>query len=539
MKSGRKANKAAAVSQSAIVGPGVIWFPAWLLLMGCAVGPDYHGPPPEEYTPPAKFKNASSSGRSSSSGKDYYGSWKMAEPADTKSRSEWWKVFGDAGLDRCISETLAGNQDLRVAAARIVEAHAMDRIAAADFYPNIIFEGSAVRQRTSNTEPIQRAKLVGPSPFGGSGGSGTGSGTGGTGGGSSGGQTVLATQPLTNTFNLFRTPFDLNWELDLFGRVRRTYQASRAQTQSVEADFQNMTLSISANAAINYFSLRALDAELDVLDRTIKTRREGLRISQERLQAGLTSELDVVRAQADLASNEADALALQRTRGEVENAIATLLGKPASLVRFPKSPLSESAVPPRVPAGIPGELLERRPDIASAERLLAAANARIGVAKAAFFPVVRLTGAAGFESADLSSLFSWESRIWQIGPSVTLPIFEGGRNAANLEASKARYDQAVGNYRGQVLVAFQEVENALKDLQTLAAQSEAQNRAVEAARRALELSQQQYAKGSITFLDVLDSERVALADERAAVQLLGQRYQATVQLIKALGGGWR
>jgi multidrug efflux system outer membrane protein len=246
----------------------------------------------------------------------------------------------------------------------------------------------------------------------------------------------------------------------------------------------------------------------------------------------------VTRAKADLASTEADVFALARTRGQVENALATLTGQPSSLLRVPRHPLPSGSNPPHVPPSLPSHLLERRPDVAEAERQLASANAQIGVAKAAFFPVIRLTGESGFESADIGLLFNWQSRIWSIGPSVTLPIFEGGRNLANLHAAQARYDEAVGRYRGQVLTAFQEVENALNDLRQLAGQAEADERAYAAAQRSLDLARQQYARGLVNFLDVLDAERTALADERVVAQLAGQRMQSTVQLIKALGGGW-
>jgi multidrug efflux system outer membrane protein len=508
--------------------PAAAPFVCGCLLAGCAVGPDYHGPPPEENPAPARFKNAG----------DAQGRWKVGEPADGAARGAWWTIFHDSTLNDLVNQALAGNQDVRVASARIAEACSMDRVAASQFYPDITFAGSATRQRTTNTGPIQRAQLIGQLPFGAAAATpATAVGTAPT-TPSSSTPTVLATQPLTSTFNLFRAPAELSWELDLFGRVRRTYEASRAQRQAIEADFQNIALSVAANVAVNYFTLRSLDAEAAILDRTIGTRREALRISEERLQAGLTSELDVTRAKADLATNEADVFALARTRGQVENALAVLLGRPASLVRVPRRPLASSATPPRVPTGLPGQILERRPDVAEAERQLAAANAQIGVAKAAFFPVIRLTGEGGFESADISDLFKWESRIWRIGPSVTLPIFEGGRNLANLGAAQARYDEAVGRYRGQVLVAFQEVENALNDLRQLAGQAAAEERALSAARRALELARQQYDKGSVTFLEVLDAERGALADERLTAQLAGQRLQATVSLIKALGGGW-
>jgi multidrug efflux system outer membrane protein len=502
-----------------------------IILAGCSVGPDYHGPPPNDYATPAKFKNPGASN----------GTWKVGEPSDAQARGEWWTIFHEPRLNDLESQALAGNQDLRVAAGRVAEARAMDRVAASQFYPDITFAGSATRQRTTNTGPVQLGQLVGPTPFGAASAAPTTAATGGTGASSassSNAPLVLATQPLSTTYNLFRAPLELSWEVDLFGRVRRTYEASRAQRQAIEKDYENAALSVTANVAVNYFALRSLDAEAAILDRAIATRREALRISEERLQAGLTSELDVTRAKADLATTEADAFALRRTRGQVENALATLVGRPASLLRVTPHPLPVGSTPPRVPGALPSQLLERRPDVAEAERQLAAANAQIGVAKAAFFPVVRLTGEGGFESADLGLLFNWESRIWRIGPSVTLPIFEGGRNVANLAAANARYDEAVGRYRGQVLTAFQEVENALSDLHQLAGQAEADARALAAAQRSLELARQQYVKGLVTFLDVLDAERSALADERVTAELAGQRMQATVQLVKALGGGW-
>ncbi len=479
-----------------------------LTLTGCVVGPRYQGPPAAENQVPPKFKNSDQ--------------WKVAEPADQKPRGPWWTVFRDSTLSRLEEETIAANQDLRIAAARIREGRAQARVAAADFFPNVDLNARGERQRISNTLPFQKGKLLGNNPFGGT-----------TGGGT---ETVISTQPLTTIQNDFRVPAELNWELDLFGRVRNEYAAARATAASQEADFESMRLSVTANVAATYFMLRALDAELDVLDRSVAARRDSLRIANERLQAGLTNELDVRRAQADLAQDEASGFQIQRTRGEMENALATLLGKSASELRLPRRPLAGAR--PIIPTGLPSQLLERRADIAGAERILAAANARIGVATAAFFPRIRLTGAGGFESADLGLLFNAQSRFWQIGPSISLPIFEGGRNAANLEATKARYEEALGQYRKQLLVAFQEVENALVDLRTLSGEAEAQRRVAEAAQRSFELSQQQYQKGAINYLDVLDAQRTLLQSERAQTALLGQQMQATVQLIKALGGDW-
>ena len=510
---------------------------AWLLaglslLAGChGVGPDYHGPPVPEEPGPTQFKNA---------GPTVKGRWKVAEPKDGAGRGPWWTIFDDPDLTRLEEAAQANNQDLRQALARLDQSRAQTRVAASDFYPHADYNGSYTRQRTSNNEPVQRGQALNLGGLlGGAGGAG--GGAGGTGGGTTGGNSgdsVLYTQPLTRTYSLFRQPVDLNWEVDLFGRVRRNYESARAQREAAQADYENTRLSIAANVAYSYFNVRALDTEIAVINRTIRSRQEALRIARERLDAGLTSELDVRREEAELAGNQADLAGVQRSRAEMENALATLVGQAASTFRFARHELTPRERPPRIPAGLPSQLLERRPDVASAERQLAAANAQIGVALAAFFPRITITGAAGFESATITDLFNWQSHLWQIGPSINIPIFEGGRNQANLDITRARYNEQVARYRGQVLIAFQDVENALVDLRTLAVQAEAQDRAVAAARRTLELGQSQFGKGAVTFLDVVDAERTVFNSERTASQLLGQRMQATVQLIKALGGGW-
>ena len=454
---------------------------AALWLAGCAVGPNYSGPPAPETPNPITYKNAETKGP-----------WKRAEPADKDPRGAWWEVFRDPDLNRLETAAAANNQDLRQSVARIEQTRAQTRVVAADFFPNAQINTSNIRQRSSNTVPVQRGAAVG-GVSGLSGGGGMTGGAGSTGGASSAAP-VLTTQPLTRTFNLFSERADLNWEIDLFGRVRRNYEAARATYEQQLADDQNMKLSVAANVAVGYYNLRALDAEIKVIEDTIKFRRDALYIASERLQAGLTSELDVQREKAELASNEADHAGVERSRAEMENALATLVGQPASSFRIGHHAL-EGITPPRIPAGLPSHLLERRPDVAVAERGLAAANARIGVAVAAFFPRINLTGAGGFESASIGQLFNWESTIWQIGPNVQLPIFEGGRNAANLHVARAQYNEGVARFRQQVLIAFQDVENALADLRTLAVQAEAQDRAVAAARRTLELSNQQYQAG--------------------------------------------
>jgi multidrug efflux system outer membrane protein len=479
---------------------------AFLLLAaaGCSVGPDYHGPP-AVVAPPAQFKGSD-----------------PAAAAAEADNAPWWAVFHDSLLDQLEAEAVAANQDLQVAVARIAESQAQARVAAADLYPTLQAEPKYVRERSSNTEPLQLGQLVGANPLGLA---------------SSGSPTVLATQGLSRTYNVFSLPVDLNWEVDLFGRVRRGARAARETSQAYEFDLKDVQLSTTANVASDYFSLGALDAELGVLERTLATRRDSLQIAQERLEAGLTSELDVIRAGREIASAEANLFSVQRARTEMEDALAVLLGRAASDFRIRR--LTLTALPPRVPAGTPSRLLARRPDIASAERLLAAANERIGVAQAAFLPSLSLTGEAGFESAELNEVFQHQSSLWQFGPSVTVPIFQGGRNRANLQNAKAAYTEQLAHYRKQVLVAFQDVENALVDLRTLAGQYDAEQRAAAADRRALKLNQDLYRKGNANYLDVLDSQRTLLADEQAVAQLLGQRSQATVQLIKALGGKWK
>ena len=487
-----------------------------------AVGPEYHGPPAVET--PAAYKSTPH--------------WKNAAPSDGEARGDWWRVFRDPVLDRIETQAVTANQDIALAVDRISEVRAQVRVASADFFPNIDTEPSAVRERLTNTGPFQRGELLGNNPFGSLlGGGASGAGSSSSAASSSSAPLILDTQPLSRTYNVFQLPFDLNWELDLFGRVRRNREAAHATAQAAMADLNNTLLSVTANVAETYYNIRALDAEIGVLQHTVDTRQDALRIAQERLNAGLTSSLDVARAASDLASDQADIFSVQRSRDEMENALATLLGTPASEFSIAHRPITETRIP-NIPAGLPSALLERRPDVAEAERQLAAANARVGVAVAAFFPVIKLTGAAGFESADTGDLFDWQSRMWQIGPSISFPIFEGGRNTANLHAAQARYREQVDTYREQVLVAFQDVENALADLHTLSDQTDAQDRAVAAADQALQLSQSQYNKGASNFLDVLDAERTLLADERTSVQLLGQRLQTTVLLIKALGGTW-
>jgi multidrug efflux system outer membrane protein len=448
-----------------------------------AVGPDYRRPA----TPASKqFADAE------------LGTWKEATPADNIARGNWWSVYQDPVLDNLERQAAENNQDLKAAVARVTQARALARNAKADFFPSLSFGPSASRSRLSdnaNSIPGQ-------------------------------------------TGNDFRVPLDLNYELDLWGRVRRSFEGANLDAQSRVAAFENTLLLLKADVAQNYFALRTLDTERTILRNTINLRREALDLVNARLKGGASSELDVSRAETELTSTKAELLAVDRRRAEIEHALAVLVGQPASEFALKELPLDTGTLPPVIPAGLPGDLLERRPDIAEAERLLAAANARIGVAKAAFFPVVRLTGVAGFESVDVESLFNWPSRVWSIGPSITFPLFQGGRNRANLKRAHATFEENTANYRQRILVAFKEVQDALTGARLLSEQAEVQDQSRTSARRTADISNKRYRAGLVSYLEVVESERTALGAERESARITGQRLVTSIQLIKALGGGW-
>lgn len=451
------------------------------------IGPDYQRPATEV---PNVYKAAE------------LGNWKEGRPLDHLPKGPWWEVFGDPDLNVLESRAGAANQDLKAAFAVVNQSRSIARIARSEFFPTLDANPSFFRERFSpNQEPN----------FGGI------------------------------TANTFRMPLDLSYEIDLWGRVRRSFESARAETAASVAAFHNVLLTLQADLALNYFALRALDAEIAIVRRAIQLRADQVGIVSSRLDIGLGVELDVARAKTELASTEAELAALNRRRFELENAIAVLVGEQPSVFKI--APYAETqevwnVEPPAIPAGLPSELLERRPDIAEAERVLAADNARIGIAKAAFFPVLRLTGSAGYLSADAESLFNWESRFWSIGPSISLPIFAGGRNKANLARSRARFEESVARYRQRVLVAFGEVENTLAGIRYLSDQADAEKRALESARRARELALESFNTGLTGYLDVIAADRTALESYRSSVQLVGQRLMADVQLVRALGGGW-
>lgn len=464
------------------------------LVAACSMGPTYKRP---DIDTPAAFKEAPLPASEA-------GTWKSAQPAEVLERGQWWTIFNDATLNKLEEEALSANQDLKAAAARVRESRAGLDAARSAWFPSLDAGFGPTRERVSPASQGLPQNAYVP--------------------------------PVT----LWRAQTTVSYEAPLFGRVSDNVVASRADSQQSEALFRSVQLALQADVASNYFSLRELDTEQDLYRRTVALREEGLKLVKHRYDAGEVSELDLQQATNSLATARAEAAGVARQRAASEHALAVLLGKPPAEFSFAQQPLEP--VLARVPAGLPSALLERRPDIAAAERAMAAANARVGLAKSAFFPQLNITGAFGYESSGLSELFRWSSRTFLLGPfagtALTLPIFDGGRRKADLARARAQYDEQVANYRSQVLNAFREVEDSLADLRLLDDQIRAQSDAVNAAARAEHLSEAQYREGAVNYLDVLDSQRTVLLAQRQASQLAGSQAVATVSLIRALGGGW-
>jgi outer membrane protein, multidrug efflux system len=468
------------------------------LLVGCAVGPDYKRPPAT--TMPAVYTGATNVVAADAG---MTNGWKVAEPQAQIPKGNWWEIFGDPELNELESQASAANQQLKVAVARLAEARAQMNITRAGLFPNISVSGSYVRQRTSpNTPSTSTGKAFGT----------------------------------TATFNDFYVPLSLGYELDIWGRVRRSVESARAQTQASLDDLETIRLMIQAEVAMDYFSLRALDAQKAVLNSSVEVFTKSLQLTHNLRAGGAVSDLDVAQAQTVLMTTQAQLPAVTLQRTQFEHALASLAGQPASTFQVSERALSTS--PPLIPAELPSELLERRPDISAAERRMAAANANIGVAKAAFFPTIQLNGLAGFESLNAGTLFNGSSRLWAVGPSITLPIFEGGRLRAGLQLARASYDEMVAAYRQSVLTAFSEVEDSLAAQTLLANQYAAESDALVAARKQLEIVNNQYRDGLITYLEVATAESTTLNVEFTATQLRGQQLVAAVSLVQALGGGW-
>lgn len=452
------------------------------LLSGCAVGPDYQPPDTTEQTP-AEWR------------------WQTAAPRDSSPRGDWWTVFRDADLNRLQARALAGNQTLKAGVARVEQARANARAAATEFFPDIRLNAGAKREQTSGNLPTPVPVSIPPARI-----------------------------------NSFNSGFDLSYEIDFWGKVRRSWESARADAAASEADFYNMLLTLTGDVAVNYFTLRAADAELAALRRTIDIRQNALDITERKFQAGTVGKIDLARSQTEVATAKAETSDVLRQRRESADTLALLCGEPATGFDLAERPLD--LMPPSIPAGIPAALLERRPDIAAAERTVAARNADIGVATAAYFPSIRLTGNGGTLSKDTSSLFSADSKVWSIGPSLSLPITGYALIGANVRRTKAAREEAIANYRQAVLTAVRDVETSLAQIRYRRDQATAQQEALQAATTAADLIRTQYESGTVGQLDLLDSERTRLQVERQSAQLSAQRLISTVRLIKALGGQW-
>jgi len=459
-----------------------------LSLSGCLIGPDYERP---DAVVPENWKISGEKGSES----DYV-------KAETIFSEKWWALFGDERLNGFVEKALASNQSLKSAAARVIQARALARVSSADLWPSVVGNPSFRRFQQSENRFVS-------SGF---------------------------DQPSGVLSNSFVLPLDLSYELDVWGRVRRSFESSRAQAAASFEDYRTILLTLSADVAQNYITIRSLDRELVILDETKELRERGLAVVNSRYQAGIVSELDLARAKTELASVEVETVDFNRRRAEFVNALALLCGEPASA--FDLEPMPIEILPPKIPGGLPSTLLERRPDVLNAENRLRAANAEIGVAQAAFFPTIRLTGSGGYESVELETLTDSGSQTWSYGTTITVPIFLGGRNKANLEAAKAKYEDNVANYRQQILIAFKEVEDSIANIKYRDQQIKAQEKLLKSARNAATLSIGRYKEGLVNFLEVVDAERSRLEAETAGIQFKAQRLVSTVLLIKALGGGW-
>jgi outer membrane protein, multidrug efflux system len=456
-----------------------------LLLAGCALGPKYQRP--DVPTPP-RFKETSSSTADSS-----------GTPAIAY--SNWWRVFHDPVLDGLESQVASANLDIRAAVARVDQAEAGAKYARSFLFPTIGLGASASRTREAQNRPNNGN-----------------------------------TNGLAATYNDFQIPLILSYEADAWGRVRRSLESARAVQQATAADLRFVQLSIEASLAVDYYSLREKDAEQQTLQLTLQELQQAVDLTTQRFRGGLTSELEVKQAQTLFDQTKAQAQALDIQRSQLEHAIAVLIGRPASEFSLPKTPFD--GAPPGIPPGLPAELLARRPDIAEADRYVASATAKIGVAKTAYLPQISLTGLAGFESASGPNLFTWANSIASLGASALMPVFNGGRIRAGVDQAAAAYRESLAQYQKTVLSAYQEVEDQLAALRILQGEAQSETAAVNDAKLAEQIALNRYRRGLVSYLDVVYAQTTLLSNQRVSTQISGERMVATVMLIKGLGGGW-
>jgi NodT family efflux transporter outer membrane factor (OMF) lipoprotein len=462
----------------------IIIISGFTLLIACKVGPDYVRP---KAVTPGAYKEMAG--------------WKVAQPQDEVPHGAWWKLFHDPQLNAFEEQVNISNQNVLAAEAQFRQALALIQVARASYFPTLTAGASYTRSLLSSNGPAGGTAASSPHPFS---------------------DLVL--------------PFDFSWELDIWGRVRRTVEANRASAQASAADLEGMRLSSQGTLAQTYFQLHALDSEKQLLEATVIAYQKDLDLTKNRYASGVASREDVLLAETQLKTTQAQAIDVGVQRAQMEHAIALLVGKPPSDFSISIEPLV--AVPPSIPVGVPSELLERRPDIAAAERSVAAANAQIGVAVAAFYPTVTLNASGGLEAKNFSNWFAWPSRFWSVGPAITETVFEGGLRRAVTDQARAVYDQNVANYRQTVLTGFQGVEDNLAALRILEQEAQVQEEAVKAAAQSLTVTTNQYKAGIVSYLNVIVAQAILLNNEQTAISILGRRMVASVLLIEALGGGW-
>jgi NodT family efflux transporter outer membrane factor (OMF) lipoprotein len=470
---------------------GALGLLALSLLSGCNVGPKYHTPSVQS---PATYKEGEG--------------WQVAQPKDDVLHGNWWELFNDPQLNALEQQVNVSNQNIAAAFASFLEARAVVKEARAQYYPTLTTSPSVTRARSSaNLTPAGSAAV----------GAGTGTGTGGT-------------------ATIYDLPFDASWTPDLWGRVRNTVTSNAAAAQASAADLENTRLTAQAELAVDYYELRTQDSLKQLLDATVVAYQESLQLNQALYETGIGNDEAVAQAEVQLKSTQAQDTNLGIARAQYEHAIALLVGQPASTFSIPAEPLK--AAPPAIPVGVPSQLLERRPDVAASERLVAQANAQIGIAKAAYYPTLTLSASGGFESSALSDWLTWPSRFWSVGPALAETLFDAGLRRATVQQYQAAYDQTVATYRQTVLTAFQQVEDNLAALRILSLQVQQQDAAVTAAQRYLATATDRYKLGLDPYLDVISAQTTLLSNQETVASLRMQQLTDSVQLIEALGGGW-
>ena len=474
---------AAAITGGRRAGSLLFLQAAGILLAGCAVGPKYKAPTAP--TSPAYKEIAD---------------WKTAQPSEQNLGGNWWEIFQDPQLNALEQQINVSNQNLKAAAAQYQQSRATLRYNRADYYPTITANPSATREKYSNNRPPRTSIFDGI------------------------------------TFNDFTVPLNLSYEVNAWGRVSRNVEYYREEAQASASDLAVVNLSMHAALAVDYFAARSLDAEEKLLLDTVTQYEQALQLNQDRYDGGIASEVDVEQARTILETTRAEAVDVGVARAQYEHAVAVLIGKPPGEFKLPPLPLTTP--PPSIPVGLPSDLLERRPDIAGAERRVAAANAQVGLARLAYYPIINLGVTGGFESEVISTLFQGPSAIWAVGGSAAFTVFDVGRRHALSDEAKSGYDFAVASYRQTVLGAFQQVEDELAALKILEHEAQVQDGAVKAAQRSLDLSVTRYEGGVTSYLEVITAQNAALTDEVTAVNILGRRMASAVLLVQALGGGW-